>query len=203
MTPPPTPTEPAIVPRDESTPPREPSREPVVCEFCECKLSRTGAVLRVSDRMKALRAFEDDLIVRGRELDQLRGQLLTVCRYVEPNLLASLVVGRLHVNAVAGGTSVDNLKIAKLAVVSVRIRGDVPTRVPGLEDGGVGTGRDFRVVDPEFQRRTAHGESRDGGSAGTHAGGAGGDEDMPHAAGSVHAAQENVGVILGEGEPVL
>jgi hypothetical protein len=35
--------------------------KPVVCEFCECRLTANGEVLSMSDRAKKLRDAEDDL----------------------------------------------------------------------------------------------------------------------------------------------
>jgi len=51
-----------LPPAPTPAPPTRPvTRDPVVCGFCESRLTARGEVLRLSDRAKALRDFEDDI----------------------------------------------------------------------------------------------------------------------------------------------
>ena len=49
----------------------------ITCQFCEASLTSTGEVLRLSDRAKQLRDYEDDLVDVKRELTDMQGALET------------------------------------------------------------------------------------------------------------------------------
>jgi len=57
-----------LIPPAPPTPPDPPRRtKAIICQFCESDLSQAGDVLKLSERAKALRDFEDDLEDMRRE----------------------------------------------------------------------------------------------------------------------------------------
>lgn len=69
---PPADLRPGSIPPGPSDP--APRRE-VTCGFCESRLTHRGEVLKLSDRAKALRDFEDDLEDARRDLVQAQARV--------------------------------------------------------------------------------------------------------------------------------
>jgi hypothetical protein len=62
----PTPPSPVTDPPEET--PETRREKKINCEFCECHLSRDGAVLHMSDKAKMYREIENDKRVLGEKL---------------------------------------------------------------------------------------------------------------------------------------
>lgn len=74
-----------LPPTDPPPAPPEPAgrRRDLRCQFCECSLTATGDVLKMSDRAKALRDFEDDLQDCKRDLADARKELADTQQAIE------------------------------------------------------------------------------------------------------------------------
>jgi hypothetical protein len=64
-----------IPPADPPPGPRRPSPQLLTCEFCECRLTPTGDVLKLSDKAKAWRDTEGDREKLTKRLAELERQL--------------------------------------------------------------------------------------------------------------------------------
>jgi hypothetical protein len=69
-----------LLPPEPPEPPPSSRRSAIVCEFCECKLTASGDILKMSDRAKALRKQEDTIDGLTADVQRLTSELAAVTR---------------------------------------------------------------------------------------------------------------------------